>query len=1508
MLGEIIKSTEALRYHAKTAEIAGQNLAHVNDESYARQRVLAKDGLMNKSQGGLSTSSLEGAGLDHARNDLLDKRVFSELGESASLEAQIDILNLLQAAIGETVNRAGIDGGLDLEHDSNLAEGGLARALDDLFNAFQELSASPDETNAKQEIFQKIQTLTKRFNDAGNALDEIETDISNAVESSVTQVNRLLDQIYEVNLQIKRFELLGQGKAVTYRDNRQGLLEDLSKLINFRTDPELSENGDNETGFLNLLVQGSNGENIEILTSTNGVKQISKDFGKVLQLENQDGNGAKIRAKIASDGSLGHIEVLDGGSQYDDSKGPILVSFAPTENISSIEEGKAVLDHKKGDVFRQDGQLYQALYDTLAGATLDDDSNFLSVSTLPPNGEVFNETLRRYSDLDNFDKGELVFYEGKLYQTTNKFGATGQLGVDTDSPTKILQDIAKGEVVELNGNYFQAKTNVKGGTSIQGLDAQDFEVGEDVDGKLLALGNVPPAKVEELSYVIQSITDDGVDRWFLGKSYQEGDIVKFEDKFFEVTQDIYRETEVADLASVLQNDTAYSIGDQFGSFMAIESPSPDFLEENGSIYLSSNKKEFTISDLTGSLQTKEIKVEQIPNPFEFSLSVAGEEFTLSQSLDGDLADQISEIKNAKDQTLFNVTKNDDGSILISGLPGVSDDFVLTENSATNSAVISTERVYLADKFFFTIQETGTRFDSPDETPISVDLELDFQGSKSATNQALVDRINNHADLSKIVTAEIKNGAVSITSLKDIGTSYDLEFLQGFSDDHELQLSTQINELEILEVTPPDVTVAQVLAINGFEGTESFPTEYEFTLNDNLNDFELNISDQKIVIPVDQNLTGLERLESIETKLLEIELDGSFIDGQPAQNPAFEITLTEPDTFSILGKEETGTFSIPTQVGLTKKSSDRYDITIDGLTLSVPSNGDEQATAEAIADAINSQPTFVGLVTASTKLNDNQSWDLILTSQNTDVSVRENISVSFKNSVADLASLNAQSATITAKGSNDIISVVTSRATSLDFKRSVDTSNMSEKTVRFKQNEIYYQADTTSPTGYSHFVVTAPVDISIDDMAGFDPKTDPWRGNFQSFKADLLDPADPSTIVRKSYPTGHNLENGNLVEVNIGLGEAVVKGGQIAGFNILNSGNGLPLTDSVFVDGNQLKLESGAIKGYQNSRSQDVENFRERLNQLVSTFVEEINAVYNPEDQPGSYLFGFDAVLTRPVTGRNLLMEEEFGYKGREGDAFITLYRDEVDMTLPFASTEDFSIVNTTPIYSEDFRGVDTVNFFRGGDVAETTFRADDAGDLFSFYASASRMNYVTMENDDSYPGADLSPGTEDDGRSLMMAYETIPFRIEGLEEGSKLPIIGDNFTFSALPSNPWNLASSLRVDRRLTSDSLLAGSGISSGSNERAQAIAELGDGTFIDRVASLNAELGSSLGDLNDNLDHQKSIETLLLDQRRAVSSVSIDEEVADLMRFQRSFQASSRVLTTLDKMLEIIVMGLVR
>ena len=96
------------------------------------------------------------------------KEFFRSLGNQLSLESQRGNTLLYSKLLWENLLTAKqCSGGLDADHESNLSAGGLARALDDLFNAFQELSASPDEATAKEEIINKIKTLTKRFNDAG---------------------------------------------------------------------------------------------------------------------------------------------------------------------------------------------------------------------------------------------------------------------------------------------------------------------------------------------------------------------------------------------------------------------------------------------------------------------------------------------------------------------------------------------------------------------------------------------------------------------------------------------------------------------------------------------------------------------------------------------------------------------------------------------------------------------------------------------------------------------------------------------------------------------------------------------------------------------------------------------------------------------------------------------------------------------------------------------------------------------------------------------------------------------------------------------------------------------------------------------------------------------------------------------------------------------------------------------------------------------------------------------
>jgi flagellar hook-associated protein FlgK len=328
------------------------------------------------------------------------------------------------------------------------------------------------------------------------------------------------------------------------------------------------------------------------------------------------------------------------------------------------------------------------------------------------------------------------------------------------------------------------------------------------------------------------------------------------------------------------------------------------------------------------------------------------------------------------------------------------------------------------------------------------------------------------------------------------------------------------------------------------------------------------------------------------------------------------------------------------------------------------------------------------------------------------------------------------------------------------------------------------------------------------------------------------------------------------------------------------------------------LDSGKLSGYQNARVNGIELFRNELNDLVSSFVDKVNTLHNPTDEPGGYLFGFDSHLSRPVMGSNTIMEDEFGLYGSEGNGSIKVFDEEVNMTLPFAATETFQVVNSTPYFPNELANEEGVVLTREDVTTENALS-------YEFFGSARRMQHLSFEDDPNFIGEDGLINSGDEGRSLMLAYEEIPFRVE---QGSKPFIIGDSFSFDAVLANPWNLAASLKVEDDLSPELLKSSEETPEGANDIAFQIGTLADGEFNLRISTLNADIGNKMSDLSDNFDHQKALEGLLLDQRRGVSSVSIDEEVADLMQFQRSFQASSRVLNTLDKMLELVVMGLLK
>lgn len=87
------------------------------------------------------------------------------------------------------------------------------------------------------------------------------------------------------------------------------------------------------------------------------------------------------------------------------------------------------------------------------------------------------------------------------------------------------------------------------------------------------------------------------------------------------------------------------------------------------------------------------------------------------------------------------------------------------------------------------------------------------------------------------------------------------------------------------------------------------------------------------------------------------------------------------------------------------------------------------------------------------------------------------------------------------------------------------------------------------------------------------------------------------------------------------------------------------------------------------------------------------------------------------------------------------------------------------------------------------------------------------------------------------------------------------------------------------------------------KAITALNNVTFGENYSNAVAQFGQSIANTETQLEAQQAVERLLLKQRDSISGVSIDEEVTNMMIYQRAFQASSRLITTIDRLLEDVL-----
>ena len=82
-----------------------------------------------------------------------------------------------------------------------------------------------------------------------------------------------------------------------------------------------------------------------------------------------------------------------------------------------------------------------------------------------------------------------------------------------------------------------------------------------------------------------------------------------------------------------------------------------------------------------------------------------------------------------------------------------------------------------------------------------------------------------------------------------------------------------------------------------------------------------------------------------------------------------------------------------------------------------------------------------------------------------------------------------------------------------------------------------------------------------------------------------------------------------------------------------------------------------------------------------------------------------------------------------------------------------------------------------------------------------------------------------------------------------------------------------------------------------------LGDMTFSEHYSNTVSRFGQDMALTDTKLKDQQAVQTMLEKQRDSVQGVSIDEEVANLVSYQRAFQASARLITTMDKLMGDVI-----
>ncbi|CUH91918.1 flagellar hook-associated protein FlgK [Herbinix luporum] len=217
--GSLYVGVSGLNVSQAALNVTSHNLANIDTKGYVRQQPVITDfQYVKKGDSHLSSMQL-GLGANFAeikqvRDMFLDQAYRQEIGRQAFYESQYQAISEIEGLFGELE-------GVQFQNTMN-----------EFWEAMQELSREPDNIVARASFVQTAVSFIERADNIYGQLSDYQINLNTQIIDQVNRINEIGNEIKELNIKIRHYESAGVEKANDLRDQRNLLLDELSKIAN----------------------------------------------------------------------------------------------------------------------------------------------------------------------------------------------------------------------------------------------------------------------------------------------------------------------------------------------------------------------------------------------------------------------------------------------------------------------------------------------------------------------------------------------------------------------------------------------------------------------------------------------------------------------------------------------------------------------------------------------------------------------------------------------------------------------------------------------------------------------------------------------------------------------------------------------------------------------------------------------------------------------------------------------------------------------------------------------------------------------------------------------------------------------------------------------------------------------------------------------------------------------------------------------------------------------------